>query len=42
LAKDLRVRLRLAQYVELSFKLQCKLFQSGQTWLGMIGYCQKW
>jgi hypothetical protein len=42
LGKELRTRLQLANYAELTFKLQCKLFEPGQTWMGMIGYCQKW
>jgi hypothetical protein len=43
LAKHLRGLLSLeAEYPDLSFKVQVKAFEVGQTWLGMVGYCQKW
>jgi cytidylate kinase len=42
LIKEVRTRVELSKYAELTFRLQCKLFDPGQTWLGMIGYCQKW
>ena len=38
----LRETLRLADYNELSFRVQCKPFEKGQNWMGMIGYCRKW
>lgn len=38
----LRQCLKLADYADISFKVQCKIFERGQAWLGMIGYCQKW
>jgi hypothetical protein len=43
LAKYFRTFLQVdTKYADLNFKMQCKLFDPGQTWLGMIGYCQKW
>lgn len=38
----LREQLNLAEYHGLSFKVQCKPFEKGQNWMGMIGYCRKW
>jgi len=40
LVKHLKDLLQLKE-IALQFKVQCKLFETGQSWLGMIGYCQK-
>lgn len=41
LAKKIRELLNLDNLGDLSFKLQCKVFEAGQTWQGMLGYCHK-
>jgi hypothetical protein len=39
----LRAKLQLSEKCpDLTFKIQAKVFQVGQNWLAMIGYCQKW
>jgi hypothetical protein len=43
LAKHFRKELKLdTKYADLTFKMRFKLFEQGQTWLCMVGYCQKW
>jgi hypothetical protein len=42
LVKKMKFLLGTKDYPDLMFKLTVKLFQTGQTWLGMLGYVQKW
>jgi hypothetical protein len=41
LTKKLRNDLNLDEFKDLYFKVSVKLFEAGQTWMGMVGYCQK-
>ncbi|KAJ1413069.1 hypothetical protein B484DRAFT_467708 [Ochromonadaceae sp. CCMP2298] len=43
LAAYFRNKLQLASKCpDLTFKIQSKVFEQGQSWLAMVGYCQKW
>ena len=41
LCKKIREDLCLDDFNDISFKVSAKLFEAGQTWMGMVGYCQK-
>ena len=41
LCRKLRNDLNLDEFRDLFFKVSIKLFEAGQTWMGMVGYCQK-
>ncbi|KAJ1434658.1 hypothetical protein B484DRAFT_393902 [Ochromonadaceae sp. CCMP2298] len=42
LAAYIRAQLQLStKCPDLTFKIQAKIFERGQTWLAMLGYCQK-
>ena len=41
LTKKIRSDLNLDEFKDIVFKVSVKLFEAGQTWMGMVGYCQK-
>jgi hypothetical protein len=41
LTRKIRSELNLDEFKDLFFKISVKLFEAGQTWMGMVGYCQK-
>ena len=41
LCKKIRDDLMLDDFNDIQFKVSSKLFEAGQTWMGMVGYCQK-
>jgi len=41
LCRKLRDDVNLDEIQRPIFKVSIKLFEAGQTWMGMVGYCQK-
>ena len=41
LCKKIRDDLLLDEFNDITFKVSSKLFEAGQTWMGMVGYCEK-
>ena len=42
LSNAIKAGIRANSFTGRNFKIQAKLFQAGQTWVGMIGYCVKY
>jgi hypothetical protein len=41
LTRKIRSELNLDEFKDIYFKISLKLFEAGQTWMGMVWYCQK-